>query len=114
MKKVIVEGNLLCIGNMQISFENKIMQVKQEENYIFVLLNIPPKKELSYNDCHNLYCYDSAGNRIWQIGERPNGDDIVFTMVNIIDSSLYANDFLGRRFWVDKCTGIIGGMNITK
>lgn len=57
----------------------------------------------------------TPGNRITRpIGQRPKGDDTVFTMININDSVLYANDFLGRRFSVNKESGMIENMNITK
>lgn len=114
MNEIRIDNNLLHIGNIKITFENKIMQYKIIGNKIFVLLNITPKKELSYDDYHNIYCYNSEGKKIWQVGKRPKGDDTVFTMINIIDSVLYANDFFGRRFSVNKENGIIENMNITK
>ncbi|WP_312503371.1 hypothetical protein [Lacrimispora sp.] len=114
MNEVRFNNNLLYIENIEISFRSKIMQIKHEGDKIFVLLNIPPKKELSYDDCHNIYCYSNMGKMLWQIGERPKGDDTVFTMINIIESELYANDFLGRRFSVNKDNGSIEKMNITK
>lgn len=114
MNEVKFNNNLLYIGDLEIRFDNKILQIKQELDKIFVLLSIPPKKELRYDDYHNVYCYDWMGNQIWQIGKRPKGDNAVFTMINIIDSVLYVNDFLGRRFIVNKDNGTIGIMNVTK
>ncbi|MFC6335085.1 hypothetical protein ACFP56_20835 [Paenibacillus septentrionalis] len=113
MSEIKMDNNIIYIENVQITFENNIMQVKNEGDRIFVLLSIPPKKTLSYDDCHNIYCY-SEGQRMWQVGQRLNGDDTVFTMINLIDSVLYAHDFLGRRFSVNKENGMIDKMNITK
>jgi hypothetical protein len=79
-----------------------------------VLLSISSRKELNYDDYHNIYSYNSDGEKMWQVGQRPKGDDTVFTMINIIDSVLYANDFLGRRFSVNKENGMIEDMNVTK
>lgn len=114
MNEVKFENDLLHVGNLKIRFNNKISQIKQEPDKIFVLLNIPPKKELNYDDCHNIYCYNFSGNKVWQIGNCPKGDNTVFTMMNIIESILYVNDFLGRRFVVNKENGTLGTMNITK
>ena len=114
MNEVRFKNNLLYIGNNEISFVNKIIQLKHDYNKIFVLLGIPPRKELSYDDCHNMYCYDSEGGKVWQIGQRTKGDDTVFTMISISDSVLYVNDFLGRRFTVDKENGLVEDMIITK
>lgn len=69
---------------------------------------------MSYDDYHNIYCYSSEGDKLWQIGKRPRGDNAVFTMINVTDSVLYANDFLGRRYTVNKDNGTIGTMNIVR
>lgn len=114
MKKVKINDNLLYVGDLEIRFENRILHIEQEKDKIFVLLNIPPNNEMNYDDYHNIYCYDFTGRKIWQIGERPRGDSAVYIMINIINSVLYANDFLGRRFIVNKETGTIGTMKITK
>lgn len=114
MIEMSFSNNILYLGNAVIPFENKIIQIKNEDDRVFVLLSIPPKKELSYDDCHNVYCYDIDGKMMWQIGQRPKGDGTVFTMINIIESVLYANDFHGRRISINKNTGMIEKMNITK
>lgn len=114
MNNIKIDNNLLYIGDVLITFNNKIMQYKTDSDKIFILLFITPKKEFSYDDYHNIYCYNYMGKKIWQIGPRSKGDDTVYTMINLIDSVLYANDFLGRRFVVNKENGTIGNMNITK
>lgn len=92
----------MYVGDLEIKFKNKILHKVQEADKIFVLLDIPSTKEMNYNDYHNIYCYDFAGNKIWQIGKHPKWDSVVFTMIHMIDSILYANDFAGRRFIVRK------------
>lgn len=52
--------------------------------------------------------------KIWQIGVRPKGNPTVYTMINFDDKYLYANDFMGRRYYIDKNTGEIQGMMIAK
>ncbi|MEB3751168.1 hypothetical protein [Geobacillus icigianus] len=114
MNEIKIDNNSLFIGNNQITFEDKIMEVKIDGDKIFVLLHITPRKKLDYDDCHNIYCYNNHGEKIWQIGQRPNGDDTVFISIDLVDSMLYANDFLGRRFLVNKESGKIEKMYITK
>ena len=49
-----------------------------------------------------------------RIGVRPKGKPTVYTMINFDDKYLYANDFMGRRYYIDKNTGEIQGMMIAK
>jgi hypothetical protein len=112
--KVSYEKNILIIGEKKIVFSDMIYQIKEESNKIYVLLDINPKETLSYNDYHNVYCYSVDGIKLWQIGKRPKGDSAVFTMINIDELYLYANDFLGRRCLVNKNNGNIEGMTISK
>lgn len=114
MKKIEFRDNRICIGEVEVFFTEKIDQVKVEGEKVFILLNIPSKQELTYDDFHNVYCYSIDGAKIWQIGIRPKGDKAVYTMINLDDSFLYANDFLGRRYYVDKNTGNIRDMKIVK
>ena len=114
MKNIEYRENKLYIGETEILFTDKIQQVKYENDKVFILLDIPAKQELTYDDFHNVYCYSMDGTKVWTIGIRPKGDKAVYTMINVDDSYLYANDFLGRRYYVDKNTGDIKDMKITK
>lgn len=51
---------------------------------------------------------------MWQIGVRTIGNETVYTMISFDNKYLYANDFMGRRYYVDKNTGEIQGMMIAK
>lgn len=106
--------NILYIGDKNIVFEDEIFQVKIEDDKIYVLLDIKPKEKLTYDDCNNVFCYSGKGRKIWQIGVRPKGNPTVYTMINFDDKYLYANDFMGRRYYIDKNTGEIQGMMIAK
>lgn len=114
MDEVRFHDNLLYLGKTIVSFEKKIMEIINDGDRIFVLLSFPMNQETSYDDCHNLYCYDYKGNRQWQVGERTKGSDTVFTMIRIFDSVLYATDFFGRRYSVDKDSGELMAMQIVK
>ena len=108
------DKNILYIGDKNIVFEDEIFQVKIEDDKIYVLLDIKPKEKLTYDDCNNVFCYSGKGRKIWQIGVRPKGNPTVYTMINFDDKYLYANDFMGRRYYIDKNTGEIQGMMIAK
>lgn len=114
MNKLEVKENRLYIGEKELIFSENIYQFKKDNDKIYILLDIPSKEELSYDDFHNVYCYSMGGTKLWQIGLRPKGDEAVYTMINFDDSFLYANDFLGRRYSVNKNTGEIKSMIITK
>ena len=114
MKNISFDKNILYIGDKNIVFEDEIFQVKIEDEKIYVLLDIKPKEKLTYDDCNNVFCYSGKGRKIWQIGVRPKGNPTVYTMINFDDKYLYANDFMGRRYYIDKNTGEIQGMMIAK
>lgn len=114
MKNIEYKDNKLFIGDIEILFTEKIQQIRCDNDKIFILLDIPQKTEFIYDDYHNVYCYSMNGTKIWQIGIRPKGDKAVYTMINADDTYLFANDFLGRRYYIDKNTGNINKMEITK
>jgi hypothetical protein len=116
MDKIYFDENTLCIGEKQVVFDNKILQIKidAEYNRIYVLLEIPSVEKLTFNDFHNVYGFDMCGKAIWQISRRPKGDEAVYIMIGLKDGKLYANDFLGRRYQVNRKTGEIEKMDISK
>ena len=114
MTNITYKGDIVYFAQENIAFSENISQIKQDDDIVFILLDIPPKQELTYDDYHNVYCYSSNGEKIWQIGARPNGDKAVYTMINTDDTHLYANDFMGRRYTVDKRSGLIRDIKITK
>ncbi|EIS4662898.1 hypothetical protein LZW88_002085, partial [Listeria monocytogenes] len=52
--------------------------------------------------------------RKWQIGERPVGDNDVYTLINVKEGILYATDFSGRKYKVCEKNGIPEKMEIVK
>lgn len=114
MSKISFEENVLYIADRELTFSDEIDQLKVDNDKIYVLLDIQPKEKLSYDDYHNVFCYSIGGEKVWQIGVRPKGDEAVYTMINFDNDFLYANDFMGRRYSVDKGTGEIKGMMVTK
>ena len=114
MEKVSFFGKTLNIGEKKVVFDMEIEKIQSINEKIFVLLKIPARKKMSYNDLHNIYCYSADGEMIWQIGKRSKGDDVVYTMIRIDNSDLYANDFLDRQFLINKNTGEIINMRVVR
>ena len=114
MKNISFDKKILYIGDKKVVFEDEIYQVRIDDDKIYVLLDIKPKEKLIYDDCYNVFSYSWDGQKIWQIGVRTKGSPTVYTMINFDDKYLYANDFMGRRYYVDKNTGEIQEMMIAK
>lgn len=114
MMNITYRDNIVYFIQKKIIFPDRIFQIKQDNDKVFILFDILAKDELTYNDYHNVYCYTDKGDKIWQIGVRPKGDKAVYTMINIDDTYLYANDFLGRRYAIDKGSGLIKDIKIVK
>ena len=119
MIKIKKNKNKLIIGeDILIEFSYDIQQLLIDGSKIYILLKPSLNQTSGYNEYHNIYCYDIDGNLVWQIGERAKDidDNVVFVLININNKKLYANDFFGRRFEVDKGTGTIiqNSVEITK
>ena len=114
MREVNFDKNKVFFDHKIVEFQYDIMQLITENENVFTLLKIPFNQELGYNEFHNVYCYNQEGEKVWQIGERNKeiDDNIVFVMINIIDEQLFVNDFLGRKFIVNKHSGTIDSDNI--
>lgn len=113
-RNIAFENNVLYIGNVEHTLPEKIDRVEQDCENVYVLLDIPTRKDLTYDDYHNVYCFSITGEKRWQIGIRPRGDESVYTMIGFDNTWVYANDFLGRRYFVDKKTGSVMKMIVTK
>ncbi|ECB9648029.1 hypothetical protein WFU28_000966 [Listeria monocytogenes] len=114
MKKVNYMNNKLIFENQEYTFEYPIQTLREDKNYVYVLLDIPAKQEYTFDDFHNIYAFSYMGERKWQIGERPVGDNDVYTLINVKEGILYATDFSGRKYKVCEKNGIPEKMEIVK
>lgn len=101
------ENSVYVVEKKVVRFSSTIAQMLENNNQLYILLDIPTGKDLNFDDFHNVYCYSVAGEKVWQIGNRKLDDEVVYTMINMKDDKLYANDFLGRRYNINKDTGLI-------
>ncbi|MDT0000733.1 hypothetical protein QJV15_07640 [Listeria cossartiae subsp. cayugensis] len=114
MTKINHINNKLIFGNQEYIFEYPIQILREDENQVYVLLDIPAKQEYTFDDFHNVYAFSYNGERKWQIGKRPIGDNDIYTLINVKEGILYAKDFSGRKYKVCEENGIPEKMQIVK
>lgn len=115
------ENNELEISGKKIKFPNKIDEIKQNNEYIFVRLAIVLNSPVHIKDEeNNVYAIDKNGDIIWQIKNIPPEDNLNFSCAPIVlihldeNNQLFVTDFLGRRFEVDLKTGDMKMVGIAK
>ncbi|EGJ23589.1 hypothetical protein LMOSA_9810 [Listeria monocytogenes str. Scott A] len=114
MTKITHMNNKLIFENQEYTFEYPIQTLREDKNHVYVLLDIPANQEYTFDDFHNIYAFSYTGERKWQIGERPVGDNDVYTLINVKEGILYATDFSGRKYKVCEKNGIPEKMEIVK
>ncbi|UPH47733.1 hypothetical protein AB348_08890 [Listeria innocua] len=83
MTKIDHINNKLIFENKEYTFEYPIQILREDKNYVYVLLDIPVKQEYTFDDFHNVYAFSYIGERKWQIGKRPIGDNDIYTLINV-------------------------------
>lgn len=106
MKNIIIDGNVLNIGNATIITKYPIEKVDKINDKYIVLLNITQRVELGKDELNNILCYDQNGKMCWQISDKlPSSiiskEQMPYIAIRIVDGKIYATDFWGRRFNVD-------------
>lgn len=114
MPKITYKNNRLTFENQELLFEYPIQMMRKDESFVYVLLDIPVKQKYTFNDYHNVYAFSYDGIKRWQIGQRPIGDNDIYTLINIKDGVLYTTDFSGRKYEVCKENGNLEKMEIVK
>lgn len=115
------ENNELEISGKKINFSNKIDEIKQNNEYVFVRLAIIMNSSVHTEDeDNNVYAIDRNGNIIWQIKNTPPKNNPEFICPPIVlmhvddNNHLFVTDFSGRRFKVDLKSGNTEMVSITK
>ena len=106
-----IKHNQLIINNKQISFNNKIQEVKILNETTIVLLNVDGSLD-------NVYGINSDGEIIWKIKE-PNEKKVgnnrfPYVGISIKDEKVAVIDFYGRRFFVNEKNGEIVDSDFVK
>ena len=109
MSEIIIDENILSIGDVRISEKYPIKKVEKINNRYIVLLKIP-RVELGIEELNNIVCYDKKGKKCWRISnELPENivskEQIPYVAIQVIGKELYATDFWGRKFKVDIGSG---------
>lgn len=115
------ENNELEISGKRIKFSNKIDEIKQNNEYVFIRLAIIMNSPVPIEDeNNNVYAIDKNGDIVWQIKNIPPKDNVEFICSPIVlmyvddNNHLFVTDFSGRRFKVDLKTGDMEMVGITK
>lgn len=115
------DNNELEISGEKIKFSNKIDEIKQNNEYVFVRLAIIMNSSVHIKDEeNNVYAIDRNGDIAWQIKNIPPKDNPEFICSPIVlmfvddNDHLFVTDFSGRRFKVDLKSGNLEMVSITK
>ncbi|WP_019377047.1 hypothetical protein [Virgibacillus halodenitrificans] len=114
MNRIKVKEEELFINDHFISFNYKILEFREINDVILVLLNIPPGCKVM----DNLYCVTANGEVLWRIQEP--GKRIVGKMrspyvgISLTENGPSIVDFYGRRFYFNIENGQILSKDIVK
>lgn len=118
--KVEYVNNELTISGEKIVFQYNISELKSNNNYIFVRLEIPSGRKLTEEELCNVVAVDESGSIKWQIKNIPpqnNPDYICAPIVGMnldVNNILFVTDFMGRKFQVNQDTGDLQQIEIVK
>lgn len=99
--------NKLSVFGKNIEFKNKIVELKENANYLFVRLLVAPSQELDESNVSNVNAINKLGEIQWQIkNASPRGNSVYIYVplagMNIEENVLFVTDFMGRRFGVNQ------------
>lgn len=99
--------NKLSVLGKNIEFKNKIVELKENDNYLFVRLLVAPSQELDESTVSNVNAINKLGEIQWQIkNASPRGNSVYIYAplagMNIEENVLFVTDFMGRRFGVNQ------------
>ncbi|MBO0468759.1 hypothetical protein JZO73_14745 [Enterococcus plantarum] len=118
--KVEYENNELTISGGKIVFQYNISELKSNNNYIFVRLEIPSGRNLTEEELCNVVAVNQSGSIKWRIKNIPpqnNPDYICAPIVGMnldVNDILFVTDFMGRKFQVNQETGSLNQIEIVK
>ncbi|EGT1408725.1 TPA: hypothetical protein U0Y22_002743, partial [Listeria monocytogenes] len=104
-----IDNKLTAFGK-SIEFKNKIVELKENDNCLFVRLLVVPGQELNENTLSNVYAINKLGEIQWQIKNvAPKGNNVYICAplvgMDIEENDLFVTDFMGRRFEVNQENG---------
>ncbi|WP_228464350.1 hypothetical protein [Listeria seeligeri] len=113
-----IDNNLSAFGK-NIEFNNKIVELKENDKYLFVRLLVAPGQEVNENAFSNVYAINQSGEIQWQIkniAPKENSGYICAPLVGmeVEHNVLFVTDFMGRRFEVNQENGALKHMKIVK
>ncbi len=101
-----IDNKLTAFGK-SIEFKNKIVELKENDNCLFVRLLVVPGQELNENTLSNVYA-----------NVAPKGNNVYICAplvgMDIEENDLFVTDFMGRRFEVNQENGELNQVRIVK
>lgn len=106
-KEFRIINNKIDINDYSIEFKYLIRNAKIVDDKIIVLLELP----YNIDEVDNLYCLSKNGTIIWQSQHLkelyPNEKILPYEQIVINDREIIANDFYGRRYFINFENGFI-------
>lgn len=107
-------GNEIVVDNNKISFDHNIRYVKEVNDTLIVLLEIP--NNVTY--LNNVYGITKDGKMKWRIQNVsdifPIKNQLPFENLMIQGTDVYVSDFYGRRFSVNPTNGEILSSDVVR
>lgn len=110
MNDIRVNERKIKIGNKKIELRYPVKMVELIDNMYIILLGVPIRAKLGFEEFNNIVCYNNKGELVWKIDDKlPGGivsnEQTPYVAIQIQDNILKATDFFGRRFQIDVTNG---------
>ncbi|MGE0911698.1 hypothetical protein ACQGRJ_17305 [Bacillus atrophaeus] len=115
MDMVNFSNEKLKIGNIEVNFQHDILEIKELNDIIIVVLKLPPRS----SERNNVYGVSKDGHIIWRISgpdkSLAGNLNVPYVGVSIEQCKRVAIiDFAGRRFFINEQDGTFLSMDIVK
>lgn len=119
VNKIQYSANKLTVFEKTIEFNYNVLEIKQNNHYIFVVLEIPTNGGLGEKELNNVYAINFKGEIQWEINNNSLNDSEFqcLPMVGIdigSNEEVFVTDFMGRKFEVNQENGGLSNMKIVK
>ena len=105
-----IRGKELLVESQSYSFDYDVRKVIPYKDRFIVLLEIPNDSD----SINNIYCIDSNAKCVWRVYDLKSAglgykDYLPYEGMSLVEDTLIATDYYGRRFRIDPETGMILG-----
>ncbi|ANK59909.1 hypothetical protein [Loigolactobacillus backii] len=109
-KQISYINNELTVNEHKLIFDYDVAQYRCDGEQVFVRLEIPTGIKLTRSAVRNVFAISRTGQIIWRLPipvlkEFPKFSPLPITSIFLKDEALFATDFMGRIFRLNKNTG---------